>query len=219
MFRQILHTQWMSSRIVVIAVAILALAIPLGSVYYGGDLRGADPYQVSSWLYASRTVGQIIPVVALGLGVLLGLTAWSSDHAGRHVYALSLPLPRWKFVLMRFGSGLVLLSVPVVSLGIGAVIASRAVILPAGIHAYPLQMTLRFGLASIVMFAIFFTISIGTRRAVVFTLGLLGGLVLADILLASFGRHAIVLETAFTMLTTWPGPLAILMSGWALFDV
>src|SRR5205085_4145791 len=147
------------------------------------------------------------------------MTAWAPDNAGRHVYALSLPVPRWKFVLLRFASGLLLLALPVATLGLGALIASRAVVLPPGIHAYPLQMTLRFALASIVMFAIFFTISIGTRRAVVLTLGLLGGLVLADIMLASFGGNAVVLETAFSLLTTWPGPLAILMSGWALFDV
>lgn len=219
MLRQVLKSQWISTRAIVLVMAVLAFAIPLGSVFYGGDLTTSGPYQVSSWLSASRTVGQAIPVVALGLGVMLGMAAWAPDHSGRHVYALSLPVSRAKYVMLRFAAGSILMAIPVAALGLGAVLASAAVQLPAGVHAYPLQLTLRFALSALVMFAIFFTISVGTRRAVVLTLGAVGGIVLADVMLGAFGGDAVVVATVYEALTTWPGPLAILMGRWALFDV
>ena len=84
MFGQMLRVQWMGSRALVALAAILAFAIPLGSVYYGGDLLTTGPYVVSSWLSASRTVGQAIPILALALGALLGMSSWAADHQGRH---------------------------------------------------------------------------------------------------------------------------------------
>jgi len=219
MLKQVLKSQWISARAIVIVMAILAFVIPLGSVFYGGDLSNTPAYQVSSWLVASRTVGQAIPVLALGLGVMLGMAAWAPDHAGRHVYALSLPLSRGRYVLLRFAAGAIMMAIPVAALGLGALLASSAVHLPAGVHAYPLQLTLRFALSALVMFAIFFTISVGTKRAVVLTLGTVGGIVLADVILGAVGGDAVVVATVYDALTTWPGPLAILLGRWALFDV
>jgi hypothetical protein len=203
----------------VVLFTVLAFAVPLGSVLYGGDLQSLGTPDVAAWLAMSKTVGQVIPVLALSLGVLMGMAAWAPDHAGRHVYALSLPLARAHFVLLRFMAGLALLAIPVASLGLGALIATYAVNLPSGIHAYPIQLTLRFALSATVMFAIFFAISIGTKRAVVATLGSIGGVVMADLLLTSLGDEPVVVGWLFTALTRWPGPLAILMGRWALFDV
>lgn len=219
MLKQILRAQWMASRAIVIAMSVLAFTVPLGSVYYGADLLTSSEFQVSNWLSSSQTVGQVIPMVALALGTLLGMAAWAPDHAGRHVYALSLPVPRGQFVLMRFVAGVILLSAPVLSLGAGALLASAVVSLPEGIRAYPLQLTGRFALSALVMFTLFFSISVATKRAVLFCLGAVGGVLLADVLLAGFGSDAIVLATVFDALTTFPGPLAILMGRWALFDV
>lgn len=219
MLRRILLAQWMTARAIVALAAILAFAIPLGSVYYGADLPDGSTYQVASWLSASRAVGQAIPIVALGLGLLVGMAAWAPDHAGRHVYALSLPVPRRRFVLMRFISGVILLAIPVLALGIGAGLASAVVDLPTGVRAYPVQLTLRFALSALVMFAIFFTISIGTKRAVVLTLGSMLGFVVSDIILAATGSEPVVVDTVFGLLTRFPGPLAILIGRWALFDV
>lgn len=219
MFAQVLKAQWLQARVIVILFLVVAFAVPLGSVYYGGDLRSMGSDDVSTWLGMSKTVGQVIPIVALSLGVLLGMAVWAPDHAGRHVYALSLPIPRWQLVLLRFAAGLVLLALPVAGLGVGAVIASSAVHLPSGIHAYPLQLTMRFALSATVMFAVFFAISIGTKRAVVATLGVVGGVLLADLLRTALGDQPVVVTWVFVALTTWPGPLAILMGRWALFDV
>ncbi|HEY2806984.1 MAG TPA: hypothetical protein VGI92_14085 [Gemmatimonadales bacterium] len=219
MLGNILKAQWTSARAIVIVFGILAFTIPLASVFYGGDLTISNVFQVSTWLATSRLVGQAIPITALALGVLLGMSAWSADHSGRHVYALSLPVPRWKFVLLRFEAGAILMAGPVAALGVGALLASAVVKLPTGIHAYPLQLTLRFAMAAMVMYAIFFAISIGTKRVVVGTLSAIGALILGDIALGAIGSSPALVEGAYRLLTHWPGPLAILMGRWALFDV
>jgi hypothetical protein len=219
MFLQLLRQQWISSRALVVAMVVIGFTVPLGSVYYGGDLTALRSFQVSYWLEASRTIGAALPVVALAAGVLLGMATWTADHAGRQVYALSLPLPQWQFVLLRFGAGVVLLSLPVVAVACSALIASASVTLPEGVHAYPVELAARFGFATLVCYAIFFAISTATRRAVLLVFGVIGGVLLADVLLEATGGTAMVVETMFRLLTTWPGPLAILMGRWALFDV
>jgi hypothetical protein len=219
MFAQVLKAQWLQGRAIVILFLLLAFTVPLGSAFYGGDVHTTSVENVAAWLSMSKTVGQVIPILALSLGVLMGMAAWAPDHAGRHVYALSLPVSRAQFVLLRFAAGVTLLAIPVAGLGLGAILATYAVKLPSGIHAYPLQLTLRFALSATVMFAIFFAISIGTKRAVVATLGVVGGLLTADLLRAALGDDPVVVSWVYGILTTWPGPLAILLGRWALFDV
>jgi hypothetical protein len=219
MFTQVLRAQWHQARALVVLFALLAFAVPLVTVMYGGGLRTEPAFRVSWWLTTSANVGAALPVIALALGVLLGMVTWSADQAGRHVYAMALPLPRWRFVLLRFGAGMVLLAVPVAALLVGGLIATAAVKLPDGIHAYPVALTARFGLSAFVCFAIFFAISTATRRAALITLGGIVGLTVADLLLTAFEQEAVVVEWAFQILTTWPGPLAILIGRWALFDV
>ncbi|HTT67259.1 MAG TPA: hypothetical protein VMF70_04465 [Gemmatimonadales bacterium] len=219
MYTQVLKAQWLTARTAVMLLVVLAFALPLLVVTYGGNLEGAPSGRVATWLFAAQRIGVLIPGLALLLGLLLGLGAWAPDHAGNHVYALSLPVPRGMYVLLRFAAGATLLAVPVAALGIGAAVAVASVKLPSGVHAYPLELTARFALAALVCYAIFFAISIATRRAVLATLGVVCGILLADLLLVALGVESSVTQSVFYLLTTWPGPLSILMGRWALFDV
>ncbi len=221
MYRQILRSQWLALRLSVALLAVLGFALPLLTVTYGGALENAPSETVAQWLFASQKIGVLIPGLALLVGLLLGIGTWAPDHAGKHVYALSLPVPRPMYVLLRFAAGATLVAAPVLALGVGSTVAALSVTLPSGIHAYPAQLTLRFAMACLVCFAIFFAISISTRRAALAVLGLLGGVLLADLLLAalSISGAASVSESVIYLLTNWPGPLAILMGRWALFDV
>jgi hypothetical protein len=221
MYKQVLKAQWLAARLPVVLLAILGFALPLLTVTYGGGLENAPSERVAQWLFAAQKIGVLIPGLALLVGLLLGIGAWAPDHAGKHVYALSLPVPRAMYVLLRFSAGATLLALPVVALGIGAAIATLAVKLPSGIHAYPLQLTLRFAMASLVCFAVFFAISISTKRAALAVLGIICGVVLADIVLGALGVGSAMTVTSslFYLLTAWPGPLSILMGRWALFDV
>ena len=219
MYRQVLHAQWLALRLPVVLLAVLAFAVPLLTVTYGGNLEGAPTGRVAEWLFAAQRIGVLIPGLALLLGLLLGIGAWAHDHAGKHVYALSLPVSRERYVWLRFTSGATLLLVPVAGLGIGALIAALSVALPSGVHAFPLQLTARFLLASLICYAIFFAISISTKRAALAILGVICGVLLADLLLAAVGVSGSVTPTVFMWLTNWPGPLSILIGRWALFDV
>lgn len=219
MFSQVLRTQWLASRQVVLVFVVLAFAAPLATVYYGGSLTTAGASRISGWLVGAEAIGSAIPIIAMFLGVALGIATWAPDHLGKHVYALALPLPRSLFVLLRFGAGVTLMLVPVAALGLGAIIATLAVDLPTGVHAYPMQLTLRFAFASLACFAIFFAMSIGTKRVLLALLGMIGGVLLADLLVQTFGGETHVSETVLYLLTNWPGPLSILLGRWALFDV
>jgi len=221
MYKQVLKAQWLAARLPVVLLALLGFALPLLTVTSGGGMANAPAEQVAQWLYAAQQVGVLIPGMALLTGLLLGIGAWAPDHAGKHVYALSLPVPRSMFVLLRFAAGATLLLVPVAALAIGALVATLAASLPDGVHAYPLQLTVRFAMASLVCYAIFFAISIATKRAALATLGVICGIFLADLVLAalSIKDASSVTGTVFYLLTTWPGPLSILTGRWALFDV
>ncbi len=211
MYRQMLLAQWRASRQVVLTFVVLAFATPLMTVYFGAS-SGADMSQVRGWLYGAERVGGLIPILALFIGVFFGVAAWAPDHVGRHVYALSLPLPRWQFVLLRYASAGALLGAPILALGLGALAATVAVTLPPGIHAYPVALTVRFGLATSLCFSIFFSIAIATRRAVLIVLGVLGGALLADLLYNTLvpGSFSLTISL-FQSPVTWPGPPAPLM--------
>jgi ABC-type transport system involved in multi-copper enzyme maturation permease subunit len=219
MYRQVLRALWSALRLPVVLLTLVGFALPLLTVTYGGSLQGAPTGRVAEWLYAAQQIGVLIPGLALVLGLLLGLGAWMHDHAGKHVYALSLPVSRERYVWLRFAAGATLLLAPVLALGLGASIATLAVRLPTGVHAYPVALTGRFLMASLVCYAVFFAIAISTRRAAVAVLGIICGVLLADLLLAAIGVGASVTPTVFMWLTNWPGPLAILIGRWALFDV
>jgi hypothetical protein len=219
MFRQILRAQWLAARLAVVILGVLAFAAPLLAVFWGGDLRSAGSDQVAYWLQGSERIAALLPYLALLVGVTAGFLAWSPDHAGRHVYALSLPVSRARFVALRFGAGAVITAVPALALLAGAIVASLSVSLPEGLHAYPVQLTLRFLLASLTLYAIIFALSISTKRAQLLTAGALGGVILADLLLAAWGVSFSVTAETLVLLTTWPGPLSILAGAWTLFDV
>jgi len=219
MYKQVLHALWSALRLPIVLLAVLAFAVPLLTVTYGGNLAEAPTGRVAEWVFAAQQIGVLIPGLALLVGLLLGIGAWMHDHAGKHVYALSLPVTRERYVWLRFAAGATLLLAPVAALGLGALVAVLSVTLPSGIHSYPLQLTARFLLASLTCYAIFFAISISTKRAALVVLGLVGGVLLGDLLLTAVGAGASVTSTMFMWLTNWPGPLSILIGRWALFDV
>jgi len=219
MFKEILRAQWRGSRLAVIILAVLAFATPLTTVYWGGDLGSAGPDRVASWLAGAERTASLLPYLALLVGVTAGFLAWAPDHAGRHVYALSLPVSRARFVALRFAAGAVITAAPAAAVLTGAVLAALSVSLPEGLHAYPVQLTVRFLLASLTIYAIIFALSIATKRAQLAVAGVIGGVIVADILLAAWSVRFSVTAATLFWLTTWPGPLSILAGSWALFDV
>jgi len=218
MFRAILALQWKWARLVVVTAAVLGFAIPLLAVQGATDASG-DPQTVSQLLAAAQDVGVFFPLLAAAAGLALAVSAWRADHAGRHVYAVSLPVPRWQFVLYRYGAGVLLLLAPVVGVWIGSLVATAGAQLPLGLHAYPHLITLRFLLCGLVAFSLFFAISAGTSRTAGIVLGVLVALVVLQVLFAAFKLDVNLLGWVADRLFLWPGPLEIYTGRWSLIDV
>lgn len=218
MFRMLLFTQWKWSRLTVLLGVLAAFALPLLSVQQAGNADHSF-WEARRLLASVEAWSVLYPALATAIALLIALAAWNADHRGRHVYALSLPLPRWHYALQRFGAGIVLLAVPALALWLGALLASGTAILPAGLHTYPGALALRFALALAVAYAVFFAITAGTTRTAGFVLGIVGGVVVVQVLAAAAGIELNLIPFLGDRLLLWPGPLEIFSGRWMLIDV
>src|ERR1051325_9405206 len=210
MFRVMLYSQWKWSRLVVLLGSVAGFALPLISVH-GAARADSSPLQAPELLHAVQAWGVLYPVLAATLGLLVAIASWTPDHRGRHVYALALPLPRWRYVLLRFGAGALLLAAPITAVLVGALLATWSAAIPAGLQGYPVALG--------VAFAVVFAVSAGTARTAGIILSLIGGVMLVQVI-ASVARVDVDLVGKLQLLVlNWPGPLAIFTGRWMLIDV
>jgi hypothetical protein len=215
-FRVILKHQWRWTRIVIVFGTVVAFALPILSVQ--GATRGPGAVRPIELLLFLQGWSALYPLAACALGLIVAMAIWAPDHRGRHVHALSLPVPRWQLVLLRFSAGIVLLLLPIIALQIGAILAAKGAAVPAGLRTYPFSLGFRFGLATLTAFAIFFAISGGTSRTAGVLLGTFGGLILLATVASSLGLSidtGELLEYGLNL----PGPLALFIGRWMLIDV
>jgi hypothetical protein len=218
MFKAILYTQWKWARLPLLLMCFAGFALPLFSARSIDPAIG-DPWLIRDMLTDLQSWGLVYPLLAGAVGLVLALISWSADHQGKHIYALSLPIPRWNYALLRFGAGALLLLIPVIALWLGALTATMATTLPSSLRAYPTILALRFGLAAFVAYAIFFAISAGTNKTAGYILGAIGGVVAAQLLLDGFGWNVQLVQPLLLHLVLWPGPFEIFTGRWMLFDV
>src|SRR2546426_1679214 len=163
MFRAVLYTQWKWSRLIVVLGTVAAFAIPLLSLQ-GAARADRGALQAQELLRSVQSWGTLYPLLATALGLLMAIAAWAADHRGRHIHALTLPLERWRYVLLRFGAGFVLLAAPIAAVFIGSSLAVLTATLPPGMQADPIAVAVRFAFAVFVAYAVFFAVSAGTAR-------------------------------------------------------
>ncbi len=215
-FRVILASQWHWSRVVVVLGTVAGFAVPVLSVQGASRTNAAAADEVLRFL---DTWSLLYPLLAGGLGLLVALAAWAPDHRNRHVHALALPIPRWRYVLLRFLAGVTVLLLPITAVQVGAVLAASTAEVPTGLQTYPWALGLRFALAALVAFAMFFAISGGTTRT--------AGLVLLALLLVALvqvgfsiaGARFDFVGAVTQVVFDWPGPMAIFAGRWMLIDV
>jgi hypothetical protein len=218
MFRAILYTQWKWSRLIVVLGTVAAFAIPLLSLQ-GAARADRGALQAQELLRSVQSWGSLYPLLATALGLLMAIAAWAPDHRGRHIHALTLPLERWRYVLLRFTAGFVLLAAPIAAVLIGASLAVLTATLPPGLQAYPIALAVRFAFAVFVAYAVFFSVSAGTARTAGIILGVIAALILVQVVanMASLDLNLTgVLQSA---LVAGPGPLAVFAGRWMLVDV
>jgi hypothetical protein len=217
MFTVVLWSQWKWSRIVIVLGTIAGFTLPILSLQ---SARAADPdSSTASLLRGVQAWGTLYPVIAATLGLLVAIATWAPDHRGRHIHALTLPIARWRFVLLRFGAGASLLCVPVVAVLIGSLIATTSISIPTGLHGYPVALSMRFGLAVFVAFSIFFAVSGATARTAAIILGLFASVIVVAIIAGVAGIDFALPQRLQTVFLDWPGPLAIFTGRWMIIDV
>lgn len=224
MFRQILYVHWKAARFLLLPLVVAAFALPLLSVQ--GLARVEDVEAVFYFLEMPELWAGFFPFLATVGGSTVALTAWSWDHREDHIYALSLPLPRWEYVLLKMGAGLVVLLPFAAALWAGSMAAAASLELPAGVNAYPHLLGARFLMASALAYGILFAMGGSTIRTVMILLTV----VVAFVILGELGAGALeemypalerfnAGEWLFDLLITWPGPFEVFTGNWMLVDV
>jgi len=218
MFRVMLWGQWKWSRLAIVLGSVAAFTLPILSLR-GTASPDRIPLPPAELLGRVGAWGALYPILAATLGVLVAMAAWAPDHRGRHVHALSLPIPRWRYAFYRFGAGVVLLCAPLTALLVGTLLASATVALPAGIHAYPVALTIRFALALLIAFAVIFAVSGGTARTAGIILSFIAALILVQVVASAANIELDLVTRLQTIFVGWAGPFAVFTGRWMLLDV
>jgi hypothetical protein len=226
MYQPMLFVHWKQVRLVLMPFVVAAFALPLLAVQGLGSNGGALSVDTYNTVTGYQLWLPLFPMLAGGIGIVLALTAWSWDHRLDHIYALSLPVARWEYVLLKMGAGIVLGLAPTLAFWLGAHTAAASVSLPMGLNAYPNHLTLRFFLAMLMTYAFFFALAAGTVKTTVWVLtgifaALVAGEVLGDVLVPYFsGLEGLsFLELATDWLVERGGPFEVFVGNWTLIDV
>jgi hypothetical protein len=218
MYRAMLYTQWKWSRLIIALGTVAGFALPMFSLQ-GAASPERNPLQAAALLHVVQSWGSLYPVLAAALGLLVAIATWAPDHRGRHIHALTLPLPRWRYVLLRFAAGATLLAAPILAVFLGAFLATATATLPPGLQGYPLALGLRFALAVLVAYALFFAVSAGTARTAGVILGVIGAIILVQIVAGIADLNLDLVGVVQLVVLNWPGPLAVFTGRWMLIDV
>jgi hypothetical protein len=217
---QTLYVHWKAARLGLLPATLAGFGLPL---LVAQGLPHAE-LVLSATRTSDALAGTVywtafFPVLAALVGALLALSAWSWDHRGNHVYALSLPISRARYALLKFSAGALLALLPLVGVLTGSVLAIAAAHVPDGLHAYPLQLAGRFLTSTLIAYAVVFALAAGTIRTTVVVLTIL----IALPILLSMGQLRPYLGDA--SVSFWItqalhyGPFRIFFGNWALFDV
>lgn len=226
MFRPILFTQWKVSRWAVLLLMPLCVGLPILIVRLAARMsQSVYADRALDMLRITSATSVVFPVLAALTGIAFALIAWDWDHRTNHVYALSLPIERWRYALLKMGAGLSGLALPILGIFVGALIATYSTSLPPGLHRYPLSFGLRFLFAAVICYAIMFALAAGTIRTTMrIVLGLVVLIVVAPFVVSfintTFGTSIPgpfeLLREAFV---SWPGPFNVFGGSWMLIDV
>jgi len=218
MFRVMLFTQWKWSRLIILFGTLAAFALPIISLQ-GAASADRSPLEAQDLLRTVQSWGTLYPVLAAALGLFVAMAAWAPDHRGRHVHALTLPLPRWRYVLLRCAGGALLLAIPAAAVLAGALLATATATLPPGLQSYPFALATHFVLATAVAYGVFFAVSAATARTAGIILAAVGALIAVQVV-AGVANVNFDIVSPLTMIVLGPaGPFAIFTGRWMLVDV
>jgi hypothetical protein len=215
MQRAILKIQWKASWHLVLVLAVAAFALPIVSVRLGWH---GDDANLPLFLTELQLWGFFYPLLAIVSAIVIAVAVWLADRRTQHGYSLLLPIPRWRYVLLRYVAGLALLLPIILALWLGTLIAVQGISLPPGIQVYSTALTLKFALALLVLFGICFAFGSASARTVGIAIRVLGLLLAVHVAVILLVPTTNLLWMAVKALAVFPGPLAPLGGRWMLID-
>ncbi len=223
MTKQLLAIHWKAARWGLLPWVVAAFGIPLllvGRLKTDGMVQSAELWQ------QMIPMSPLFPLLAVVAGATVAITAWSWDHRQGHVYALALPIPRWRYAWTKFLAGLTLSAIPAVALGVGGLVAASMVDLPDLVQAYPGALAFRFYLATLAAYGVMFALAAGTMRTAVTVLtvslatAFLGDSVVEFAAQVVPALEGVRLSDVFLDVASQPAsPFRVLTGNWLLFDV
>lgn len=210
MFRVILQQVWRDSRWMLLFLAGCLVVITQGGVRAALPGAGSTPMGI---IVGAQFWGMMLPVAAFFSALLLSIITWWPDRRGWWVYALTLPVPRSRYVGLRAAAGGVLLAALAAAFWLAAMVAVHRAVLPSGLQGYAGPLAFRFALALLVCHALWTFLSVTggvVARAVAFAL-------LVVIALEILGVDAV--SVILRALTSEWSPLRVLGGRWMLIDV
>lgn len=217
MFLALLRLQWREGRLALAVLGAAGIALPLLSLR--GATGAAGPWEAWELLRASAAWSAWYPLLALAAALALSAGAWAADHRSRHVYALTLPVARWRYLLLRYSAGAILLLAVGAVLWLGGTLATVPVAIPPLLHAYPGGLAFRFCLAAFSAYTILFALHGLTPRAARLLVAALLLLVLVAALADLLALGVRPLDLTVDALLGPFSPLAVFHGPWMLIDV
>ncbi|MGH7459398.1 MAG: hypothetical protein ACRERX_11105 [Pseudomonas sp.] len=215
MFKSIVLVQWKWSRWSVLLLSVAALAVTSWTV--SGDMTSEMSYGRTNLFNRMQTTSVWYRTIAIVAGFLLAMHAWRTDHQGRNVYALSLPIERWRFALYRYGAGALFGMLIICALWLSALMAVAIQGAPAGLHAYPGGLAVRVGMVLLVAYAGAFAIWSSTARAPYYIAGTVVAVLAALAIADAF--NAMFVPRALGSLWQYLGIREVFGGRWFLYDV
>ena len=228
MYQPMLFLHWKQIRVGLIPLALASFGFPLLMVQGLGSVPGLAGPSLDAFRLARDFAGWsgFFPVLAAAIGMTLALSAWNWDHQLKHVYALSLPMARWEYAMLKMGAGAALALVPAAALWLGAHLAVASVTIPDGLHAYPNQLALRFLIAILLSYAVIFAMAAGTIKTTIWVASAFFGFLILSAISADYLAQHFVLfqqQNPFSWVMHWlfnsRGPFEVFNGHWVLIDV
>ncbi|MEO7962675.1 MAG: hypothetical protein ABIT38_02065 [Gemmatimonadaceae bacterium] len=216
MWLAIVRSQWAFSRTTLLFFTVVSFAAPLSAVVFP-SMAGGDP---AALIFSGEVAGLLVLGAITLASILLAAQSWAIDARVGHIYALSLPIARRRYVVYRILAVCALLSVIAGAVFLGGLAASAIVILPDTLSAYPFALALRalLGAWLIACTTMALRMSAGERLPFV-VLAVLVATVLGAFMLNTGMNEPHAWQGLMQFLRSPTGPFGVLLGRWTLIDV
>ncbi len=216
MFEAMVRIQWKACRHFVIIFMLAAFCLPIASVHLGWK---GEATNLPQFLAELELWGWFYPVLAAATAISIAILTWRSDRRGRHIYAMTLPIDRSRYVWLRLAGGALLAGPVLLAAWLGALVSVWSITMPEGLRSFPIILGLKFGLALLLFLSLAFAVASASPRTLGWMYRGLALLVALHIGVALLWPSVNIALTILSALATAPGPFAALGGRWMLIDV